>query len=39
MLASIPARMVNQNSTDLGIPIRFNLSSSRFSRYRILSDP
>jgi hypothetical protein len=31
MLASIPARMVNQNPTDLGIPIRFNLSSSRFS--------
>jgi hypothetical protein len=34
MLASIPASMVNQNPTDLGIPIRFNLSSSRFSRNR-----
>ncbi len=31
MLASIPASMVNQKPTDLGIPIRFNLSSSRFS--------
>ena len=33
MLASIPASMVNQNSADLGIPIRFNLSSSRFKEW------
>jgi hypothetical protein len=31
MLASIPASMVNQKPTDLGIPNRFKLSSSRFS--------
>src|SRR6266446_8450175 len=31
MLASIPASMVNQTLADLGIPNRFNLSSSRFS--------
>src|SRR5882724_2688902 len=30
MLASIPASMVNQKLADLGIPNRFNLSSSRF---------
>src|SRR5437879_12857243 len=28
----IPASMVNQKLADLGIPNRFNLSSSRFSR-------
>jgi hypothetical protein len=32
MLASFPASMVNQKSTDLGIPNRFKLISSRFSR-------
>ena len=32
MLASFPARMVNQKSTDLGIPNRFRLNSSRFKR-------
>jgi hypothetical protein len=31
MLASFPASMVNQKSTDLGIPNRFKLKSSRFS--------
>ena len=31
MLASFPASMVNQKSTDLGIPNRFSLNSSRFS--------
>ncbi|WP_194476604.1 hypothetical protein [Bradyrhizobium sp. CCBAU 53338] len=31
MLASYPASMVNQKHTDLGIPNRFNLTSSRFS--------
>lgn len=31
MLASNPASMVNQNRTDLGIPNRFNLSTSRSS--------
>jgi hypothetical protein len=31
MLASFPASMVNQKYADLGIPNRFNLSSSRFS--------
>jgi hypothetical protein len=31
MLASFPASMVNQKSTDLGIPNRFKLISSRFS--------
>jgi predicted DNA-binding ribbon-helix-helix protein len=31
MLASFPASMVNQRSTDLGIPNRFRLNSSRFS--------
>ena len=30
MLASIPASMVNQKYTDLGIPNRFNLTPSRF---------
>jgi hypothetical protein len=30
MLASFPASMVNQKSTDLGIPNRFKLKSSRF---------
>jgi len=30
MLASFPASMVNQKSTDLGIPNRFKLISSRF---------
>jgi hypothetical protein len=35
MLASNPASMMNQNSTDLGMQNRFNLSSSRF---RLLSD-
>src|SRR5215831_19874662 len=32
MLASFPASMVNQKSTDLGIPNRFSLNSSRFRR-------
>jgi hypothetical protein len=31
MLASFPASMVNQKHTDLGIPNRFRLNSSRFS--------
>ena len=31
MLASVPASMVNQKPTDLGIPNRFKLNSSRFS--------
>src|SRR4051812_41611453 len=31
MLASFPARMVNQKRTDLGIPNRFSLNSSRFN--------
>jgi hypothetical protein len=31
MLASLPASMVNQRSTDLGIPNRFRVKSSRFS--------
>jgi hypothetical protein len=31
MLASFPASMVKQKSTDLGIPNRFKLKSSRFS--------
>jgi hypothetical protein len=31
MLASIPASMMNQKPLDLGIPNRFNLTSSRFS--------
>src|SRR5262249_19044863 len=31
MLASFPASMVNQRSSDLGIPNRFRLNSSRFS--------
>jgi hypothetical protein len=30
MLASFPARMVNQKRTDLGIPNRLSLISSRF---------
>ena len=30
MLASFPASMVNQKPTDLGIPNRFKLNSSRF---------
>src|SRR6476646_9975264 len=30
MLASVPASMVNQKPTDLGIPNRFKLNSSRF---------
>jgi hypothetical protein len=30
MLASFPVSMVNQKSTDLGIPNRFKLKSSRF---------
>jgi hypothetical protein len=34
MLASFPASMVNQKSTDLGIPDRFSLNSSRSSRVR-----
>ena len=37
MLASIPASMVNQKPTDLGIPIRFNLSSSRLSHVELNS--
>src|SRR6266851_5166550 len=32
MLASFPARMVNQKPADLGIPNRFSPNSSRFSR-------
>jgi ABC-type molybdate transport system substrate-binding protein len=32
MLASIPASMVNQKPADLGIPNRFKLSSSCFSK-------
>jgi hypothetical protein len=36
MLASFPARMVNQKPTDLGIPNRFKLNSSRF-RTAVLS--
>jgi hypothetical protein len=32
MLASFPANMVNQKQTDLGIPNRFSVNSSRFSR-------
>ncbi|MEY9244726.1 hypothetical protein ABIF27_005381 [Bradyrhizobium elkanii] len=32
MLASDPASMVNQKYTDLGIPNRFNLTPSRFSK-------
>src|SRR5690349_1891127 len=31
MLASSPASILNQNLTDLGIPNRFTLNSSRFS--------
>jgi hypothetical protein len=31
MLASVPASMVNQKQTDLGIPNRFRLKPSRFS--------
>jgi hypothetical protein len=30
MLASSPASILNQNPTDLGIPNRFTLNSSRF---------
>ena len=30
MLASVPASMVNQKPTDLGIPNRFSLTPSRF---------
>jgi hypothetical protein len=32
MPASFPASMVNQKPPDLGIPNRFSLNSSRFSR-------
>jgi hypothetical protein len=32
MLASFPASMVNQKPADLGIPNRFNLTTSRFSQ-------
>jgi hypothetical protein len=32
MLASFPASMVNQKPADLGIPNRFNLTTSRFNR-------
>src|SRR3954452_4138444 len=35
MLASFPARMVNQKRTDLGIPNRFSLNSSRFRYLRL----
>jgi hypothetical protein len=35
MLASIPASMMNQKPLDLGIPNRFNFTSSRFSRVRV----
>jgi hypothetical protein len=34
MLASFPASMVNQKPTDLGIPNRFRLTSSRFNACR-----
>jgi hypothetical protein len=33
MLASSPASMVNQKRSDLGIPNRVNLTSSRFSSF------
>src|SRR5262245_31304755 len=32
MLASFPASILNQSRTDLGIPNRFSLKSSRFRR-------
>jgi hypothetical protein len=32
MLASYPASMVNQKQADLGIPNRFDLTPSRFSK-------
>src|SRR5690349_10981552 len=38
MLASSPASILNQNLTDLGIPNRFTLNSSRFSRVHIEID-
>jgi hypothetical protein len=38
MLASFPASMVNQKSTDLGIPNRFKLKSSRFRRKGLSSN-
>jgi hypothetical protein len=34
MLASFPASMVNQKPADLGIPNRFNLTTSRFRHLR-----
>jgi hypothetical protein len=36
MLASFPASMLNQSQTDLGIPNRFNLTSSRSSKQAVL---
>jgi hypothetical protein len=39
MLASFPASMVNQKSTDLGIPDRFSLNSSRSSKPLPQIDP
>jgi len=38
MLASSPASMVNQKSTDLGIPNRFRLNSSCFRRETRIED-
>ena len=37
MLASIPASILNQNRPDLGIPNRFRIKSSRFSRLDVRS--
>jgi len=39
MLASFPASMVNQKSTDLGIPNRFSLNSSRFKALGLTIPP
>jgi len=39
MLASFPASMVNQKPTDLGIPNRFKLNSSRFSISNVAAVP
>jgi len=38
MLASSPASMVNQKRSDLGIPNRVNLTSSRFSAQKVRID-
>src|SRR5260370_2485440 len=33
MVASVPASMLNQNTSDLGIPNRIDLKTSRFRRF------